>query len=483
VQAAQLTPRQLARLTETERTELAEAIDRWERANESLYDFITRVSPGHIAPHHLAPLVELLERAERERLNIAVSVPPGHGKTDLLLHAIVRRLVRSPEHLVGYVTYGLDLSYPKSREARGIAERAGIKLASDSAAVQEWNTAQGGGLKASAVSAGLTGRHVDLLIFDDPFKSREDAESPRQRDTVYDFFTSTATTRCKANASRVVVHTRWHDDDLIGRLEKLGGWHVINLPAIRDPLTGEPSDDGEVLLPEVQLPSGSIFGYSRELLAERRAQNEYDWHSLYQGKPRPRGGKVFERDPARYLEPHREGARLILSVDCAGTESTKADATAAVAVLAHGRGEQLMLDVLEVELIRKEPKDAAPLLRAFQQRHGGSSMLIESTRDGKAIARALEGIDQKLLLTEVVPIGDKFTRAQPLASAWNQGRVRLPMHAPWLSAFLDEMDRFTGINDRHDDQVDALAQAWNYAMNAPVAIRPKLIGAPRGGAW
>lgn len=458
-------------LTDREETELQTLLEAEARDDEPLLDFIPRASPGHFPPTHLAPLVDLIERAEHERLNICVSVPPGHGKTDLLLHAMVRRLVRHPAQLVGYVTYGLDLSLAKSREAREIARRAGVVLSTDSTAVQEWNTTAGGGFKATGIGAGLTGRHVDLLVFDDPFKNREDSESPRQRDAVYDFFTSTATTRCKANASRVVVHTRWHEDDLIGRLSRATkvGWDVINLPAVRDAATGEPSDEGVVLLPERTLPSGSIFGYSRELLAERRAENEYDWHSLYQGVPRPKGGNIFKTEPARFEGAGRDGRRIVLSLDAAGTESTRADYTVALALAVSGAGATLHANVVGMLRVQLEPQDSARKLRTFVDDHGGGTLLIEATRDGKAIKKALEQIDRTLRITEVAPIGDKFTRAQPVASGWNAtpSRVALPADAaahPWVKDMLAEVRVFTGMGDKHDDIVDALSQGWNHAL-------------------
>ena len=90
--------------------------------------------------------------------------------------------------------------------------------------------------------------------------------------------------------------------------------------------------------------------------------------------------------------------------------------------------------------------------------------MIECTRDGKALHRALLAIEPRLWIHEVAPMGDKFTRAQPVAAAWNDGRVRVPMHAPWLSDFLAEVASFTGVGDKHDDQIDALSQAYTYAL-------------------
>jgi predicted phage terminase large subunit-like protein len=474
--AAKLTPAQIAALSPDERGLIDKAVEEHRLEHESLLDFVPRVSPGHIAPAHLQQLVDLLDRIVRgECLNVCISIPPGHGKTDLLLHLIARYLVAHPAHLVGYVTYGLELSYPKSREARGIALAAGVQLAGDSSAVQEWNTTAGGGLKATAVGAGFTGRHVDLLIIDDPFKNRDDAESQLQRDRVYNFYSSTASTRCKANASQIVVHTRWHEDDLIGRLSKMAGWIVVNVPAISvlDPETGDrvPANDnaeGDVLLPQVRLASGSIFGYSREWLSRQRALNEYDWWALYQGRPRRKGGKVFAAEVSRYLEPDLDDAKIVLSVDAAGTESTSADFTVAMALAIRGAvpDGEMAADILDVLRMQLEPKDAAPKLYAFQLNHGNGVLLIEATRDGKALEKALKAIEPKLRIKLIPPIGDKFTRAQPVASAWNKGRIRVPVEAPWVPDLLAEFEKFTGLGDKHDDQVDALSQGWNHVAPA-----------------
>jgi predicted phage terminase large subunit-like protein len=478
-----LTPQQIASLTPAERATIHRETEREQRAAETLLEFIPRVSPGHVSPVHLRILAECLDRARNgERLNVCVSVPPGHGKTELLLHAAVQRLSIYPQHTIGYVTYGSDLSVPKSRLARDYALAAGVRLRSDSTAVQEWMTAEGGAFKASSIGGSLTGRHLDELFFDDPFKNRDSAESPRERERVYNFFTSTATTRCKANASRFVVHTRWHEDDLIGRLAATGKWTVINLPAV--------ADDGSILLPETKLASGSVFGYSRELLAERRAENEYDWWSLYQGNPRPKGGSVFKREPLRFTGDGREGRRIVLSLDGAGTESTRADYTVCLALAVSGRGKEMTCNVVDMLRVQLEPQDSARLLRTFIDRNGGGLVHIEATRDGKAIAKALKQIDNTFRFEEVVPIGDKFTRAQPVASAWNgvdiedeklPQRVALPVDAvahPWVKDFLGEVRLFTGAGDKHDDCVDAMSQGWNVAAR-PTASMDDLPSFPK----
>jgi hypothetical protein len=147
-----------------------------------------------------------------------VSVPPRHAKTETVLHGIAWLLRRHPDWPVAYVSYAADIARSKSRQARDYAARAGVTLRDDSAALHEWRTPAGGGLLATGVGGPLTGHGVRLLIVDDPFKNRSEADSPTVRETVHGWFTSTAMTRVEPGGSVLVVHTRWHPDDLIGRL-------------------------------------------------------------------------------------------------------------------------------------------------------------------------------------------------------------------------------------------------------------------------
>jgi predicted phage terminase large subunit-like protein len=407
----------------------------------------------------------LFERASRETVHALVSFPPRHAKSTTVRRALAWSIRRYPERLNGLVMYAAPAAQAQSRLVRKLVRQEGVTLEPDAQNVGLWMTPQGGGLAATGINGQLTGKGFGgIMVLDDPLKGREQAESPRQREKAWETFTDDAFTRLEPPCgSCIIVATRWHEDDITGRLlERMGSdefptFEVVNLPAIRDPATNEPSSDGIALWPE---------RFPFEKLAPIRATlGPYGWWSLYQGEPRPKGGRVFG-DPARYVEPARDGARIVLSVDAAGTEGTHSDYTAAIALAVKGRDAQMTTDVLEVARWRLEPQKTAALLRAFQLRHGGGSLVIESTRDGKAIAKALRAIDPNLLIHEVPPIGDKFTRAQPVAAAWNQSRVRVPMHAPWLADFLVETSKFTGLGDAHDDQCDALAHGWNYAVQS-----------------
>lgn len=440
------------------------------RSTESLADFIARVAPRHTPiPQHLRTVVDVFERARSMPCRVLISMPPRHGKSVTAQAALAWLIQREPDRLNAYVSYAQQFANGQSRRIRHMAIEAGVRLADDAAAVQDWRTPQNGGLVATGIEGPLTGRGVTgVMVIDDPIKGREEAESKLQRDKVWDWFSDVANTRLEPGSSCIVIATRWHHDDLIGRLEtgEFGAWERINLPAVRDPESGLPADEGIALWPEQ---------YPLDALARIRRVNEFTWASLYQGHPVPRGGQVFVGDPARYVEPVIAGARIVLSVDAAGTASTRADFTAAVALAVRGFGDEMHADILEVMRVQKEPRDSAADLAAFQKRRGGGVMLIESTRDGLALKAALQSIDRDLRIVDIKPLGDKLVRAQPVASAWTQGRVRAPMSAPWLGAFLSEVARFTGINDPHDDQVDALSQAWNHAALGASTVAPRIV--------
>lgn len=283
-------------------------------ADLSLFDFVPRVTPAFAPPRHLAPLVDLLDAVEREPVRACVSVPPRHSKTETVLHGIARLLARHPDWTVAYVSYAADIARSKSRQLRDYAQRAGVTLRSDSAALHEWRTPQGGGLLATGIGGPLTGHGVRLLVVDDPYKNRQDADSPTVRASTLAWFTSTAMTRVEPGGSALIVHTRWHRDDLIGSLERDEevDWEVVNLPAI--------DSERRALWPA---------RWGLDALEQRRREvGEHDWQSLFQGHPTARKGRVYEAfSRTTHVVPHtrleqlyrREGRwafrRILVGVD------------------------------------------------------------------------------------------------------------------------------------------------------------------------
>jgi predicted phage terminase large subunit-like protein len=417
------------------------------RRRLQLVDYVHALSPRWEPPQHLAPVAALFERAMRgETVRACVSVPAQFGKTTLIQHGIVQMLSRHPTWPVVYASYSADFAHDRSKEIRDLAREAGLSLRDDTSAAGRWRLVEGGGLLATGIGGPLTGYAAQIVVIDDPHKNREEAESRREREKISDWLRSTALTRIAPTGSCIVVHTRWHPDDLIGRLEA-DGWEVVNLPAI--------TAEDESLWPS-QRP--------REFLRQReREVGPYEWAALYMGQPRARGGAVFSATPTTYSTPPGELTRGI-GLDLAYSAKTSADWSVAVVMGKAGQGQDARYYVLDVLRAQMRASDFAQQLAMLRARwpHTASRIYAGGADRGALDFLALPPPRGVGLQVEVkTAIGDKYARATPLAAAWNAGRVLVREGAAWLPDLCDEVARFTGQGDAHDDQVDALAAAFD----------------------
>jgi predicted phage terminase large subunit-like protein len=447
--------------------------------------------PHEPPPPHLMPIIELVERARRERIKVCLSLPPRHGKTVTLLRALGWWLKCFPADTCAYYSYSDTQARSKSRKARAWARNVGIELDPSSKNVAEWRTTLEGGVLSGGLRGGLTGQGVSgLFIVDDPFKNREEADSLLIRDRVYEAFNEVVFTRLEG-ASVIVVHTRWHEDDLIGRLAK-EGWEVLNIPAISE-------EEDEKTPPDIldREPDEALWP-SRfaidELKAIKKQIGDWSFAALYQGRPRPRGTQVFG-EPARFILPRGNpfdatnqylsdwrdfltGKHLVIPCDPAASKSTAADYSVA-GVLAFNK---LGLDATcwVIDVIRGQW--AIPVLVRHLRRLQSSwkcLIVVEAVAGFKAVPQMLKHVDKNLRIVEVHPSTDKFQRAQPVAAAWNDQRVLVPMRPEWVDPFLGEVQSFTGVSDATDDQVDMLAHGWN-AMSGAIVRPPRRSRVRRG---
>jgi len=425
--------------------------------SERLADFICRVSPHHPPPRHIWPLMAELERARFEPLRLCVHMPPRHAKTVTLLHALAWWVQNWPADMNAYISYNDTIALSKSRLCRNIANLAGVQLGGNSEAAGEWTTSAGGGVVAAGAGAGLTGRGFQgLVVVDDPYKNREEADSQVVRTKIWENFNEVVMTRLEG-ASVVVCHTRWHQDDLIAGLVKQG-WDHINLAALAE--DGDQLDraPGEALWPAVFPPES--------LHAIRSQIGEWSFAALYQGQPRPRGHSLF--GPETYHDNDSiDGHQLVIYADPAASEKTTADYGVMMCMAVRGRKEQRTAKVLDLWRGQVTVPEFVRKLVAFQAKHNGAYAFVESVGGFKAVPQLMREIGGKQLrLREDQPKGDKFQRAQSVAAAWNDGRVTVPRSAPWVHQFLLEVQAFSGVNDSHDDQVDCLSGCWNSADKA-----------------
>ena len=439
--------------------------------------FIRRIFPHHPPPRHVLPICDVIDNARRRRKRVCISMPPGHAKSLTVLRCIAWWLTRNPHDMCAYASHNDHFSWQQSRKARRFAQMAGLVVGDESKTkdmsntVSEWHTRDGGGLIAGGAGSGaLIGRRVHgLLVVDDPYSNREDDESQAKRSKVLDWFFEVAYTRMEG-ASILVVHTRWTEDDLIGQLHERAGWEFIRMPAIaedgEDPLGREV---GEALWPDVHP--------LEELLAIKSEQGEWRFACSYQQRPQPRGARVFG-EPCWY-DPDRTpllGAKVWIAADPAASEKKKADHSAAVCLATLGSGPSRVGYVLDVMRGQWTVPEFVRQLRAFQLAHYGAPVAVESVGGFKAVPQILRELDPNLRIVEVQPSVDKFQRAQGVAAAWNEGRVLLPMPSgkpspDWIGPFVKEVTKFSGTEGMPDDQVDALAHAWNVGATEPGKIR------------
>jgi predicted phage terminase large subunit-like protein len=317
----------------------------------------------------------------------------------------------------------------------------------------------------------------NCMVIDDLLKNRSEAESPTIREKLKAKIQDDLESRLHPGSSVIVCATRWHEDDPIGwlRNEYPGRWEEVIVPAVHDG-AGRPVDErvdpdkAQSLWPE---------RYPMEWMIARRANsNEYGWWSLYQQEPRPRGASMFG-EPSRFdLETwESRGFRIVMACDPAASAKTRADYSAVVVAAMRGYGDNAETYVLDVHRWQVEIPELVDRLLGIQRTSTwakGAPILVEAVSGFKAVPQMLRRASPQLRIEEIKPEGDKFTRAQPLAAAWSAGRVHVPREAPWVGDFLSEMRSFTGVNDAHDDQVDALVhayQALQTTMSATARFR------------
>lgn len=450
---------------------------RWEVEGESLRDFMTRASPHLKRERHLEPVLDVFERTRRERVRAIIAMPPRHGKTVTALHGVAWRVSRDPGLQHAYATYGDSLSVSGSRTMRRIATNTGVDLAKDASALHDWKTEHDGGVIATGVGGPLTGRGVTgIALVDDAFKNRKDAESKLKRDSVWEWFTDVVWTRLEDEASCIVIGTMWHTDDLINRLLTRGAgddgvpFELIRLPAIAEEHDILGRKVGEALWPETV--DGKRKFPIEKLREIEKILGPYSFASLYQQRPRPRGSQVFG-EPGRFKlsEWKFDGHRICICADPAATAKTTSDYSAAFVLAVKGYGHEMVGWLLghlrgQWELVDNPHTDPPTYgfvsrLRKLQLAWGNVAVVVEAVAGFKSVPQMLRAIDKDLRVVEAVVDGDKFTRAQPVAAAWNTGRLLVPIDADWAAGVIRRFQAFTGNNDPEDDEIDALSHGWN----------------------
>lgn len=428
------------------------------------------------------PALDLIDTALVDLLNtpdgrLALSMPPQEGKSQRASRRFpLWALTQNPDLRVAIASYEHGVARRWGRTIRDDiitnAPTLGLRVRDDLAAQHEWQLAgHEGGVYAVGIGGALTGRAVDLLIVDDPIKDRAQADSPTYRERAWDWWTEVGATRLAPGAPVVVIATRWHHDDLIGRLlaaEDGHLWSVINIPAQADtdtdPLNRHP---GEFMV--------SARGRTTaQWEAIKTRSGSRTWASLYQGHPSPDEGGLFDRSAwATYHVPQHidqgDGVclvpnidlntELIASWDLAFKGTTDSDFVVGQVWLRRGANLFLLDQVRGRWGFTETTQQMRRLAAKWPQ---AVAKLVEDKANGPAVIDALHRTVHGLI--PVTPEGGKYARAQAVAPLVEAGNVHLPTPelAPWVGDLVEEAAQFP--NGANDDQVDAMSQALTRLM-------------------
>jgi len=489
----------------------------------ALVDYIPAVSTHLTRPGHLKKACDMLEGAYRGKVRATIAAPVQHGKTTIVEHAIPYLLNKhhgAPRII--FATYAQRFAESRSRNMRRIYEQGGGIIDASFNTIAEWHTpavlpgreggidtsAQGGFVFTTSVDGAATGYPAQVVVVDDPFKNREEAENPSHREAVKEWFRSVILTRLSPGASVYIIASRWHEDDLSGWAVSELGFDELRISAVNDdgadpdrPIAPKEwaieigRDEWRIMADEAcaLAPDGPDPEEPRNLAflaGQRKLVGEYDWESLYQGRPRPRSGAMF-KDAHFYRDLPEAGLirREGIGVDLAYSAGARSDWSVLLDVY-HARVGRLepetnvlaVVDVLYIHDCTRQQKaleEFAPTMDQWWEARPGSGKAIPWASYAAGPERAILGAAHKLTVQRVkihalIARFSKYVRAQQAARTWNDARVMVRAGQEWTDWFVREVCGFTGgPGDAHDDGVDAYVSIHDVLLkNGKDATKP-----------
>lgn len=426
---------------------------------------------------------ELVRAANTPDARLIISMPPQEGKSQRASRRFpLWVLSQNKDTRVAVISYESNVARRWGRAIRDDimqhSDTLDMRVRDDLSAQHEWQLeGHDGGVYSTGLSGALTGRPVDLMIIDDPIKDREQADSLVYRDRAWDWWTDTGSTRLAPGAPVILILTRWHHDDLAGRLlaaEDGHLWRVVNIPAVADhrPEKGE---------------TDQLDRSPGEFMVSARGRTTLQWHAiqkrvgprtwgaLYQGHPTPLSGNLFPSEWASYDTPMwvREDDghcwvpgkdhEIIQSWDLAFKDEDSSDYVVGQVWLRLGATIYLLDQVRERLSFTATMAAIRTISAKWPQAH---AKFVEDKANGPAVINALRR--QLPGLIPVEPEGSKYARAAAVSPFVHSLNVVLPTPEllPNVGELLVEAAGFP--NHAHDDTIDAFSQAANRLLLHPL---------------
>lgn len=472
-----------------------------EKARRKLMAYATYIAPWYKpARHHelvadYLELVELYIRSDGENGigRLIISEPPRHGKTEEVSRLFPSWLLgRQPDKRVILTSYGADLAQDDSKAVRRYvtSERyravfgdlsavdTPVMLSDESRSMAGWELAEPhrGGVVAAGIGGGITGKGAHLLVVDDPFKNREEAESEAYRKRVMTWYQSSAYTRLEKGGAVVITHTRWHPDDLVGQLLQAMAsdpladqWTVLYLPAIALEEKEYPKSDEELkemMLRGKWLPREDALGrkagealweekFSKDALERIRVNiGDYDFDALYQQLPDSESGGFFSEGDFVIVDEAPKGLQWYRYCDLALGRTARSDRNSSGATALDKDGNLYVRDMLHVRELDEFLAQVKSWMVSDLER--GTIWGIEDVAMQAVVMREFMR-DPKLAAVAVRPVtpnGSKMDRARPVQTRGRQGKVYL-VRGTWNRDFINQAIQFP--HGAHDDMVDSVS--------------------------
>ena len=429
---------------------------------------------------HLDVLDETLMKVSSGELKrVIVTMPPRHGKSERVSRKFPAwHIGRNPNDEIILASYSVDLSRGFSRIARdtlsGHTDVFGVEIDPNNQSSESWGIkGKRGGVHAAGVGGPITGKGARIAIIDDPVKNAEEANSEVMREKIWEWYVSTLYTRLTPDGRILVVMTRWHEDDLVGRLlkkerediengtHKGERWTVINFPAI--------AEDADYLGRSVGQPLWPEHGFDTERLAQIQSDvGSYVFNALYQQRPSAAGGTIFKREHFRYFrEELIHGIPYFIvgekkydkfkcwafqTVDTANSEKTINDYFVVSTWYVTPDSDLLWYDAYRTHVTGPDQK---PLIRELALRYRVKFTAIEDKTFGTNLIQ--EAKREGMSIRPIKVDKDKVTRSLVIAARYEVGKVWHRENMPNLTDVEDELLSFP--RGKHDDTVDTASMA------------------------
>lgn len=424
---------------------------------------------------------EFIEKPTDKAYEIMIiSTPPQHGKSTTITETLPSwYLMKHPDDSVIQVSYGDDLAERfGKRNKEKIAEFGhifGVELDPSKRTSRDFMLkGHTGGMISKGIGSGLTGNRASLLIIDDPIKNRGEADSERTRDSIWDEFQNSILSRLKAGGKVILIMTRWHEDDLAGRiLEHMSDVttyvnYECECESENDPL-GRAM--GEPLCPEIGKDKKWLESFKENFTNESGMRA---WEALFQGHPTIAEGNILKKEWWNYYDPDKTPRfdQMVMSIDATFKDGEKNDY---VAISVWGKRENriYLVKMINEHLNFTGTLHKIRLLKAHYPRIG--AIYVEDAANGQAIIQTLA--HEILGIIPVPPDKSKEARVNAVSFVIEAGNVYLPEGDPITYKFVEQCAKFP--NDKHDDMVDSMSQAlfklaYSRRGKAIPALREKL---------